>query len=205
MRGKVWLIVGMAVGIGIGLGRVDYFAGAASSLAGTAERLVGSAGHRVVGLMSAHGASRRVVEGVAAAIALLVPGVTAWLLMVAARGTVRLKWVVAAALTGLGVAAFFFLPQGDATGVAVLAFITAVVAMVATGPVVAAPLAALAAVIGTTFLPRLLGGQPTLLNAPVTQLHQAITGSAGAPLWLRVAALVGAALPFALALRVALE
>lgn len=204
MRGKLWLLVGIAVGIVIGFGHLGYFAGAAGSLSDTAERLVGSAGHRIITAAASHGAPRRVVLGVAAVLALLVPGVTALLLMIVARGSVRLKGLVALILVGVGIAGFFYLSGGTAVGVAALAFVAAAVAMVATGPLLAAPLAALAAVIGAAFLPRLLDSHSTLANAPVAHLHQALFATAGSPLWLRVVVLVAAAVPFGGALRVAL-
>jgi hypothetical protein len=86
-------------------------------------------------------------------------------------------------------------------GVAVLAFAAAGIGVVATGPLVAAPLAALAALIATSFLPRILASHSTLPNVPVTVLHEALFASAGSPLWLRVVVLVLAALPFAVAAR----
>jgi hypothetical protein len=131
----------------------------------------------------------------------LVPGVTALLLMYAARGTLRLRAVVGLLVAALGVAAFFYLPHGVAAGVAVLAFAAAGIALVATGPLVAAPLAALAGLIATGFLPRILASHSTLANVPVAALHEAIFATAGSPLWMRVVVLVLAALPFALAAR----
>jgi hypothetical protein len=131
----------------------------------------------------------------------LVPGVTALLLMYAARGTLRLRAVIGVLVVALGIAAFFYLPHGVAAGVAVLAFAAAGIALAATGPLVAAPLAALAALIATSFLPRILASHSTLPNVPVTALHEALFATPGSPLWLRVVVLVLAALPFALAAR----
>ena len=205
MRGKVWLLVGIVVGIAIALGHLAYFAGAAASLSSTAERLVGSAGHRIITEAASHGAPRRSVLGLTAVLALLVPGITALLLVAVARGAGRLKGLVALILVGIGIASFFYLSGGAAIGVAVLALAAAAVTMVATGPLLEAPLAALAAVIGTAFLPRLLGKHSTLANVPVAHLHQALFATAGSPLWLRVVVLVGAAVPFAVALRTALS
>lgn len=204
MRAKVWLVFGIVIGVAVGIGRIDYFAGAAGSLSDTALRLVASAGHRIVVAAASHGAPQRAVDGITAALAVLVPGTAALLLIVAARGSVRLKGPVALLLVGLGIAAFFYLPHGDAIGVAVLAFVAAVVVVVATGPLLAAPLAALAAVIGTAYLPRLLANHSTVPDAPVSALHRAIFATPGTPLWLRIAVLVVAVLPFGAALRLAL-
>ncbi len=73
--------------------------------------------------------------------------------------------------------------------------------MAATGPLVAAPLAALAALIGTAFLPRILASHSTLANVPVSALAPGVLRDAARPFWLRVVVLAIAALPFALAAR----
>lgn len=201
VKGRIWLVVGVVAGIAVGVGKLAYFAGAATSLSDTAQRLVGTAGLTLVHSAASHGASRRVVDGVTALLAVLVPGVTALLLIYAARGTLRLRAVIGLLLAALGVAAFFYLPHGTAIGVAALAFAAAGIGVVATGPLVAAPLAALAALIATSFLPRILASHSTLPNVPVTALHEALFASAGSPLWLRTVVLVLAALPFAIAAR----
>ena len=102
-------------------------------------------------------------------------------------------------------AGFFYLPGGNATGVAVLALVAAGLVVAASGPVVAAPLVALATPIAIAFLPRLLASHSTLPNVPVSSLHQAIFSTAGSPLWLRVMVVVLAALPFAFAARLVLR
>jgi hypothetical protein len=201
VRGRIWLLVGIAAGIAIGVGKLAYFAGAATSLSDTAQRIVGSGGHALIRAAASDGAPLRAVDGVTALLAVIVPGVTALLLICAARGTLRLRSVVGLIVAALGVAAFFYLPHGVAAGVAVLAFAAAGIALVATGPLVATPLAALAALIATGFLPRVLASHSTLPNVPVAALHEALFASAGAPLWLRIAVLVIAALPFAFAAR----
>ncbi len=201
MKGRIWLVLGVAAGIAVGVGKLAYFAGAAGSLSDTAQRVVGTAGLTLIHSAASHGAPRRVVEGFTALLAVLVPGVTALLLMFAARGTLHLRAVIGVLLVALGAAAFFYLPHGAATGVALLALVAAGIAVVATGPLVAAPLAALAALIATAFLPRLLASHSTLPNLPVTALHQALFASAGSPLWLRVVVLAVAALPFVFAAR----
>jgi hypothetical protein len=200
-KGRVWLLLGAAAGVAVGIGRVPYLAGAASSLADTALRVVDSGGLTLVHDAARHGAPRRAVRGLAALVGLLLPGVTALLLVLAARGTLRLRSIVGALLALLGLAAFFYLPAGPAAGVALLALAAAGVALAATGPLVAAPLVALAALIATEYLPRLLdvrGGPP---GAPVAALHAALFAAPGSPLWLRALALVVAAIPFAVAAR----
>ena len=200
-KGRIWLLVGIAVGVAVGVGKLAYFSGAATSLSDTAERIVGTGGRTLVHAAASHGASLRVIDGVTAVIAVLVPGVTAFLLMFAARGTLRLRAVIGVLVVALGVAAFFYLPHGVAAGVAVLAFAAAGIALAATGPLVAAPLAALAALIATSFLPRILASHSTLPNVPVNALHEVIFATPGSPMWLRVVVLVLAALPFAFAAR----
>jgi hypothetical protein len=183
------------------MGKLPYFAGAATSLSETALRVVGTGGLTIVHDAARHGASRRVVDGVTAVLSVIVPGVTALLLVYAARTTLHLRTVIAVLVAALGVAAFIYLPHGTALGVAALAFAAAGIAVVATGPLVAAPLAALAALIATAFLPKLLASHSTLPNVPVSALHEALFASAGSPAWLQVAVLVIAAVPFALAAR----
>jgi hypothetical protein len=201
MKGKIWLVLGVAVGVAVGLGKLSYFAGAATSLSDTAQRVVGTAGLTLIHAAADHGAPRRVVEGLTAVLSVLVPGLTALLLILAARGTLRLRVVMGLILAALGGAAFFYLPHGIAAGVAVLAIVAAAIAVAATGPLVAAPLAALAALVAVGFLPRLLASQSTLPNAPVIRLHEALFATAGSPLWLRIVVLALAALPFAFAAR----
>jgi hypothetical protein len=201
LRGRLWLFVGVALGIALGLGHLPYFQGAAKSLTDTALRVVGTGGLTLAHDAAVHGAPRRLVDGLTAVLGVLLPGVTALLLVYAGRSTLRLRTVVAVLLALLGVAAFFYLPGGNATGVAVLALVLAGLAVAASGPLVVAPLVAMATLIAIAFLPRLLARHSTLPNAPVSALHQAIFASAGSPLWLRVFVLVLAALPFALAAR----
>jgi hypothetical protein len=131
----------------------------------------------------------------------LVPGVTAVLLIFAARCTLRVRAVIGLLLAGLGIAAFFYLPHGEAAGVAVLALLAAGLAASATGPLVAAPLAGIAALIATAYLPRLFAADSTLPNIPVSALHQALFASPGSPLWLRIVVLALGALPFGFAAR----
>jgi len=201
MRGRLWLVLGVAVGVAIGIGKLPFFAGAATSLSDTAQRIVDSGGHTLVRDAARHGASRRVVDAVTAVLSVLVPGVTALLLVYAARTTLHLRAVIAVLVAALGVAAFFYLPHGVAIGVAVLAFAAAGIAVAATGPLVAAPLTARAALIATSFLPIIVSTHSSFANVPVSVLHEAIFASTGSPLWLRVAVLVVAALPFGVAAR----
>jgi hypothetical protein len=199
LKGRMWLVLGVAAGIAIGIGKLPYFSGAALSFSDTALRVVASAGNRLVGAAGKHGASRRAIEGATAFVSVLVPGVTALLLIFAARTTLRLRALIALLVGVLGVASFFYLPHGIAIGVAVLAFAAAGIAIAATGPLVAAPLAAIAGLIGTSFLPRLLSSHSTLPNVPVAVLNQALFQNTASPFWLRVAVLVVAAVPFAVA------
>ncbi len=48
LKGQVWLIVGVVAGVAIAVGHLDYLAGAARTLADTAERLVGSGAARLI-------------------------------------------------------------------------------------------------------------------------------------------------------------
>jgi hypothetical protein len=203
MKGRIWLVIGVALGIAVGIGKLAYLSGAAESLTDTALRIVGTADHSIVHSAAQHGASRRVVDGIAALLSVLLPGITALLLMIAARGTLRLRSVIAVLILALGIAAFVYLPAGPATGVALLALAVAAIAVVATGPLVAAPLAAVAALIGTDFLPRILSINSSIPGHPVSTLHYSLFASDGSPLWLRIALIVIAAIPFAVAARIA--
>jgi hypothetical protein len=199
--GRIWLVVGIALGIAVGLGKLAYFAGAARSLTDTAERVVGTAGLTLIHSAARHGAPQRVVEGLAGVLAVIIPGITALCLIIAARATLRIRALVGLLVAALGVAAFFYQPHGIAIGTAVLALAVAAIAVALTGPLVAAPLAAFAALIATVFLPRLLASHSTIPNGPVLMLHSALFGSAGSPLWLRLVVLVIAAVPFGVAAR----
>jgi hypothetical protein len=206
MKGRPWLLAGLAVGVAIGIGKLPYLSGAASSLSDTSQRLVGSGGLDLVHWLAKHGAPRRVVEGLAAFVSILVPGVTALLLVLAARFTLRLRALIGLLVALLGAAAYHYLGVGIATGTLALALLLAgLVAVAATGPIVVLPLAALAALIGTEYLPRLVTGARSVPRSAVVTLHEAINSHPGAPLWLSVIALVVAAVPLAVAARFALR
>jgi hypothetical protein len=205
MKGRIWLIAGTAVGVALALDHVPYFPGAARSLAESVQQLVGAAGRKVITEAADRGAPRRAVQAVSAVLAVLVPGVAALLLVIAAKGTLRLRAVIAVLLVALGGAAYAYQPGGVASGALILAIAVAGVAVAFTGPLVAASLCALAGLIGATFLPRLLGRHSTLPNAPVEALHQALFGTAGSPWLLRAGVLIIAALPFAVAVRLILS
>jgi len=201
MKGRLWVVLGVVAGVAIGLGRLVYFDGAAISLCDTTLRIVDTAGLTMIHYAARYGAPRRVVLGLAAVLAIVLPGITALLLVVAARTTMRLRQIIGILLAALGVAAFFYLPAGTAVGVAALALLAAAFVVAATGPLVVVPLAALAALIATVFLPRLVLGHDSRLSAPISTLHQALFVTVGSPLWLRIAAAALAAIPFALASR----
>lgn len=205
MKGRVWLVGGTLVGIAISVGHVPYIAGAARSLADDAQRLIGSGGAKLIKAVGRHGAPRRVLLGVTALVAVLTPGVTAVLLVVGARSARRLRNLIAVLLGALGLAAFAYQGAGHALGVVVLALAVAAAAVALTGPLVVAPLCILAGLIGGEFLPRILAARSTLPNAPVSELHFAIFGTAGASPWLRVIVLLVAAVPFALGARLVLK
>jgi hypothetical protein len=200
MVGRKWLLIGAVLGVAIGLGHVPYLAGAARSLAETALSLVASGGRHLSNAVAKTGAPRRVVLGFAGLIAVIAPGVTAFLLVAGARGTLRIRAIAALLLAVLGVCSFFYHPAGVASGDVTLALIVAAIAVAASGPLVAAPLAALAALIGTAFLPRLVTHTGVERNA-VEAMHRALFDSAGDPLALRWAMVVVALVPFAFALR----
>jgi hypothetical protein len=204
MKGRIWLIIGAAFGIALAIGQVPYVAGAARSLDDSIQQMVGAAGHKVITSAAGHGAPRRAVQSVSAVLAVIVPGITALLFVIAAKGSLRLRAVIAVLLVAVGGAAYAYQPRGVASGALVLAIVVAGAAVAATGPLVAAPLAALASLIGAEFLPRLLARRSMVPNAPVEALHQALFNSPGSPLALRIGVLVIAALPFALAARMLL-
>lgn len=197
----MWLVAGAVVGVGIAIGDVAYLAGAARSLADDAQRLVGTGGSQLVASVASHGAPKRVVLGFAAVIGVLLPGVTALLLVIAARGTLRVRAVIAVLIAALGIASFAYQPHGVAFGAVGLALAVAAVAVALTGPLVTAPLCALAGLIGGEYLPRLVSTHPAVAGAAISDLHQALTGVAGTPLWVRLVLLMVAVVPFAVAAR----
>jgi hypothetical protein len=86
-----------------------------------------------------------------------------------------------------------------------LALFAAGLVVAASGPIVVTPLAAIASLIATVFLPRLARNDASLPTAPVSDLHRAIFTTLGTPLWLRWVMVVVAMLPFVLAARLALR
>lgn len=205
MKGRIWLVVGVLLGVAIAAGDVPYFAGAARSLTDDAQRVVGTGGAKLIALAADHGAPQRAVLGLTSLVAVLIPGVTALLLVVAARTTGRLRRVISLLLGALAIAAFAYQPAGDALGAMVLGLGVAGLAVTLSGPLVMVPLAALAAMIGAKFLPQLLAGTNSLPNAPVSEMHRALFATPGNAWGLRVALLVVAAVPFAVAARLVLR
>lgn len=201
MRGRLWLVLGVALGIAIGIDRLAYFAGAANSLSDTAERLVRSCFFTLIAPAERRHNAGRAIGGVFSFVDLLVPGATALLLVAAARLSLRLRALVGIAVVLLGASSFHYLAAGSATGTLALALAAGALAVFATGPLLAAPLAALAALIGTEFLPRLVSGHRSVPRLSVEALHRALFASPGAPLWLVVVVLVIAIVPFAIAAR----
>jgi hypothetical protein len=201
LRGRVWLIVGVLAGVAIAIGHLDYLAGATRTLADTAERLVGSGASWLIDRLAATGASQRVVLGLTAAMAVLIPGLTAFLLIAAARGSLRLRAVIGLLVLALGAASYLYHPGGQATGVLVLVLAVASIAVAFTGPLVVAPLAALAGLIAGEFLPGLLQSSRVVTQRSVSSLHQAIFGHPGTPTALQLAVLLLALIPFAAAAR----
>ena len=198
-------MLGVLVGVGIAVGRVPYFAGTARSFADDALRIVGSGAAKLITNVARHGASKRLVLGVSAVLATLLPGITALLLVVAARGTLRLRTLIGALIAALGVASFAYQPVGKALGVTVLALVVAGATVVLSGPLLIVPLGALAGLIGGEFLPRLVKTPTALPRAPILELHQALFGSPGSPLWLHVVVLALAMAPFAFAARLVVK
>ncbi len=201
MAGRKWLLIGAVLGVAIALGHVPFLAGAARALADTALGIVGSAGTHLTDAVAKTGAPLRIILGFTSLIAVIAPGVTTLLLVVAARGTLRLRAVAGLLLAVLGVASFFYHPAGVATGVVALALVVAGIAVVATGPLVAAPLAGLAGLIGGAYLPQLVLHPGHIERGAVEMMHRAIYGHAGDPLALRVAITVVACVPFVVAIR----
>jgi hypothetical protein len=204
MKGRVWLVLGAVVGVAVAAGHLPYLAGAGRSLADTAERLVGSGAAKLISVVSATGAPARAILGLTGVVAAVVPGVTALLLVIAARGSLRLRAVVGLLVVALGAISYVYHPYGKATGVLLLTLAVAGLAVVLTGPLVAAPLCALAGLIGGEFLPALLRSSQVVTQRSVDDLHVAIYNHPGTPTALRLGVLVIAAVPFAFSLRLVL-
>ncbi|HET9077926.1 MAG TPA: hypothetical protein VFN68_13410 [Acidimicrobiales bacterium] len=204
MRGRIWLIVGAAAGIAIAAGRLPYLAGAGRTLAATAERLVLSGADRIISAAAAAGASKRVVLGFGSLIAVVLPGLTALLLVVAARATLRIRAIIAVLVVALGAASYLYHPHGNATGVLVLALAFAGLAVTLSGPLLVAPLALGAGLIGAEYLPTLVSNGLSATRTSVNAMHLALFNSPGTPTGLEVALLIVAAIPFAWAARLIL-
>jgi hypothetical protein len=207
LRGRGWLLIGAALGVAIALGHVPYLAGAGRSLANTAERLVTSGAIRLIKDAADHGTPRRVLLGVGAVVAVALPGLTAWLLLVAARASLRIRSLIALGVVALGACSYAYQPKGSASGVLLLALLVAAFAVAVTGPLVAAPLAMGAGLIGAEFLPTLVTSRlgSAVSQGSVNAMHLALYNRPGTPAALQIAMLVVAALPFAFAARLLLS
>jgi len=197
VRGRVWLVVGVIVGIAVAAGRLPYLAGAGRSLAATSERLVLSGANRLIRAAAGRGAPRRVVLGVGGVLAVLVPGITSLLLIVAAKVSLRIRTIISILIVAVGAASYVYQPHGQATGVLLLAVAVAGLAVALTGPLVAFPLALLAGLIGASFLPTLFARHFAATQSGVNALHLAIYNRPGNPLALQIVLLIVALLPFA--------
>lgn len=197
MRGRVWLVFGVIAGIAIAAGRLPYLAGAGRSLSATAERLVLSGANRIIAGAATHGAPKRVVLGIGGVVAVLVPGVTALLMIVAAKASLRIRTIIAILIVAVGATSYVYQPHGEASGVLVLALIVAGLAVALTGPVVAFPLALGAGLIGASYLPTLFSKHFAATQSGVNALHTAIYNRPGQPLGLQVVLLIVALAPLA--------
>jgi hypothetical protein len=205
LRGRIWLIGGAVVGIAIAAGRLPYLAGAGRSLADTAQRLVDSGANRLVRDVASSGGPRRLVIGLGGLLAVLAPGVASLLLVVAARGSLRLRAVIGLLIVAVGASSYLYQGHGKATGVLLLALVIAGLAVSLTGPLVAAPLTAIAALIAGEFLPALVSKHRGVTQASVNATHIAIFNHPGTPAPLQFLLLIVAALPFAFAARLILR
>ena len=205
MRGRFWLLLGVAVGVAVAIGRLPYLAGAGRSLATTAERLVLSGANRIIAAAASAGASKRLVLGLGSVVAVILPGLTALLLIVAARASLRIRAVIAVLIVALGAASYAYQPHGSATGVLVLALAVAGLAVTLTGPLVAAPLALGAGLLAGEYLPSLVSNGMAATQSSVNAMHMALYDRPGTPTALQVAMLVVAAVPFAWAARLILS
>lgn len=201
MKGRFWLFLGVAVGIAVAAGHLSYLAGAGRSLAETCERLVRSGADRLVRDAAKDGAPKRVVLGFSGIIAAALPGITALLVVIAAKGSLRVRAIIAVLVAALGAASFAYQPHGKAIGVLLLALLVAGLTVTLTGPIVAAPLVAVATLIGAEFLPGLLSSHRHVPQLSVNDLHFAIYGHPGTPAGLQVILLIVAIVPFAYAAR----
>lgn len=204
-RGRVWLVVGVIAGIAVAAGRLPYLAGAGRSLAATAERLVLSGADRIIASAAGHGAPKRVVLGIGGVIAVLVPGVTALLLIVAARVSLRIRTLIAILIVAIGAASYVYQPHGVAGGELVLALVIAGLAVALTGALVAFPLALAAGLIGATYVPTLFSKHFAATQAAVDAVHRAIYGRPGQPFALQIVLLIVALLPMAWAVKMVAE
>jgi hypothetical protein len=195
--GRFWIILGAVVGVAVSLGHLPYLAGAGRVLSTTSERLVLSGANRIISAASAAGASRRVVLGFGSLIAVLIPGVTALLLVVAAKASLRIRSIIAVLIVALGAASYVYSPHGQATGVLLLALLVAGLAVTLTGPLVAAPLTLAAGLIAGEYLPSLFAKGHAATSNSVSAMHVALYNSPGTPTALQVALLIVAVLPFA--------
>lgn len=211
MKGKFWLLVGVAIGVAVWVLKVPYLAGAGQSFATTLEKVVasiahwlGSSGTSVSTKSGNYNASPRIVDGFSGLGSALLPGITAVVLIFAAKSIRRVRWVVAILLAALGVASFSYFSHGSAMGVLVLSLVVAFLSVTMAGPLVVTPLAALAALIACEYLPHLFSSK-ALTDGPVGLIHQAFWSSPGQPSWLQLVVFVVACAPFVLAGRLVLR
>jgi hypothetical protein len=205
MKGRAWMIIGAVAGVAVAAGHLPYLAGAARSLSDTALHLVGHLGGDLISDVATHGGSQRLVVALTVVVGVVLPGVTALLLVLAARGTLRLRAIVGLAVVALSALSYVYQPKGIATGELVLALAVAGLAVVLTGPLVVAPLTGLAGLVGAEFLPQILSSRPTLAAGNVAAFHLAVTNRVGAPFAWQLILLIIAAAPFAFALRLLLR
>jgi len=204
VRGRFWLLLGVAIGLAVSLGRLPFLAGAGRALADTSLHMVAGAARRLLAGAASSGAPRRAVLGVAGLLAVVLPGLTALLLVIAARATIRVRGLLAAVLAVLGVCSFFYEPGIRAWGALVLGLTLATLAVAVSGPVLVAPFVAAATLIGAQFLPTLFRSGRVAQEA-LSAVHVALFGAPATPAWLQVLMFGLAVLPFLLAARLALR
>ncbi len=205
MKGRVWIIGGAVVGLVVALTHLQFVYGATVSLTNAAQSIVGSVANKIVSASAQNGAPKRVVQAISVLVALAIPGFTALFLIFVAKSAARVRVLLGAVLAVFGVLAYAYEPKGIASGALVLGLGVAAVAIGATGPFLVAPLSAMAGLIAGSFLPNVLSSSGALPNAPVETFNQAVFGSTGAPIVLRVALMIVCCTPFAYAAKMALK
>lgn len=167
----IFVILGIAAGLAVSLGPLSDLAGPVD---GIAAGLVTAASRVVEGLLArvGDGGQHTLATVVAVVVGSLMPGLTAWGLVMLARASMGARRAASAAIVVAALLSFLVLPWGAAAGLVVLALVVCALANLVGGTVVTLPLVGIATVISVRYVVLLWRGEASSIGRGAARLAE---------------------------------